>query len=613
MTSTQEDRNVQNATPEWTNEPDIENQAAVEVKEKNDGPQTANEKNDLASVDNINELYSIFTLWEKRFIAIVVSIVSLFSPFSSNIYFPAMNTLAQSLHVSHEKINLSVTVYMIFQGVAPAFISNIAETSGRRPAYVVCFIIFLGANIGLAVQSSYPALMVLRCVQSSGSSGTVALANAVIADIVTSAERGSFFAWSMLGAILGPSLSPIIGGLLSEYLGWKSIFWFLVIFTAVVLVPFLLFFPETSRPIVGNGSIPPPKWNRSLANVISERRLAKAGKPVDKSATHKSTRLEFPNPIKTLKIAIEPEGALILFFGGIVYAGYYAVAASIPSLFGQTYGYNDIEIGLMYLPISAGMLIAAFTTGKLVDANYRRYAKKHGFPLDKTKQHDLTDYPLERARLDICLPLTYLGALAMIAYGWLVEYGYRIGVAGPVVILVVLGYGVVGSFNTTSILIIDINRDRPAMATAANNLIRCLMGAGATAFIGPMLNAMGRGWGYTFIAFLWFLFSPMLLAVIKWGPGWRKKRALKAAEKKRLTVEKQRKSELAEYALSADRKTSEAAVPDEKKPSEATVNSDVSHEIADHDPEAAVKGPNDAKNTRPGAEGKGDYISPSAS
>lgn len=112
------------------------------------------------------------------------------------------------------------------QGLAPAFIGGLSDASGRRPAYFLCFVIYVAANVGLALQYSYPALMVLRCVQSAGSSGTVALTNAVVADLVTSSERGVYIAWTSMLPQLAPSLGPIIGGLLSHFLGWQAIFWF---------------------------------------------------------------------------------------------------------------------------------------------------------------------------------------------------------------------------------------------------------------------------------------------------------------------------------------------------------------------------------------------------
>jgi MFS family permease len=114
-------------------------------------------------------------------------------------------------------------------------------------------------------------------VQSSGSSGTVALANACVADLVTSAERGSYIAYTSLSSILAPALGPIIGGLLAQYAGWHWIFGFLAIAATTFFIPFFLFFPETCRVIVGNGSIPPPRLNQSLPTYLLEKQKRKEG------------------------------------------------------------------------------------------------------------------------------------------------------------------------------------------------------------------------------------------------------------------------------------------------------------------------------------------------
>ena len=120
-----------------------------------------------------------------------------FSPLSANIYFPALNSLAADLKVSNELINLSLTSYMIFQGLAPTIFGDLADMTGRRPTYILGFIIYIGANVGLALQNKYAALLVLRCLQSTGSSGTVALGNGVVADIASSGERGKFMGMSV--------------------------------------------------------------------------------------------------------------------------------------------------------------------------------------------------------------------------------------------------------------------------------------------------------------------------------------------------------------------------------------------------------------------------------
>lgn len=57
--------------------------------------------------------YSSFTTWQKRFIVFIASGAGLFSSLSAQIYFPALNTLAEELNVTPSMINLTVTSYMV--------------------------------------------------------------------------------------------------------------------------------------------------------------------------------------------------------------------------------------------------------------------------------------------------------------------------------------------------------------------------------------------------------------------------------------------------------------------------------------------------------------------
>lgn len=73
----------------------------------------------------------------------------------------------------------------IFQGVAPTIVGGISDRIGRRPAYFLSFTLFIAANVGLALQTNFVALLILSCVQSCGSSGTTALSSAVVSDVAT--------------------------------------------------------------------------------------------------------------------------------------------------------------------------------------------------------------------------------------------------------------------------------------------------------------------------------------------------------------------------------------------------------------------------------------------
>lgn len=265
--------------------------------------------------------------------------------------------------------------------------------------------VYIVGNVALALQHSFPALLVLRAIQSCGSSGTVALASAVTADIVISAERGTYMGLASLGNILAPSLGPIAGGLLTQYLGWQAIFWFLAIIATVFFVLLLLFFPETCRVIVGDGSIPPSGWNQPLWDrLVSQSSTAPA--TVLHASHCRDKHLTIPNPWPSLKLLFRRPVGMVLLANGVTFGSYYAVTVAMPAQFAELYDFNDLQVGLCYIPAGLGSLLSATANGVLVDWNYRRLCVKTGVPLGLDHKQHLLSFPIEKARLQIGLPMT---------------------------------------------------------------------------------------------------------------------------------------------------------------------------------------------------------------
>ncbi|KAI1456266.1 MFS general substrate transporter [Annulohypoxylon moriforme] len=472
-------------------------------------------------------LYSVFTHREKAVMIITVSFTAMISPLSSAIYLPALPSLAQDLNVSTSLINLTVTTYLIFQGIAPSFIGNYSDTYGRRPAYMICSVIYLAANIGLAVQNSYAALLVLRCLQSCGSSATVALGSAVSADLATRAERGKYLGYAAMGITLGPALGPVIGGLINQYLGWRAIFWFLTILSGVLFLVLFIFLPETGRNVVGNGSIPSPWWNMSLIAYIKQQHQRRQGIEPDASTAKPSRRR--PNPFASLKMLFEKEGGIILAFGSLVYGGYYLLLTTLSSELSTRFGFSSVIIGVCYLPLGFGSLSYRYTGGYLLDWNFRRHARIGGITISKNRQQDLAVLPIEKMRLQISLPFVYLACVAIVGYGWAMQT--KASLAGIEVCLFFCGLFLSATTNALNTLIVDTHVGFPATAVAANNLCRCLVGAGAAAVASPLIDRIGIGWTGVFIAGLLVILSPLLWLVIAKGPQWRQaEREIKGQE-----------------------------------------------------------------------------------
>ncbi|ORY59744.1 major facilitator superfamily domain-containing protein [Pseudomassariella vexata] len=450
------------------------------------------------------------------------------SPMTANIYFPAMPAMATDLGISTNKINLSLTTYMVFQGLAPTIFGDLGDVAGRRPAFIIAFTIYLGANIGLALQRNFAALLVLRALQSGGSSGTIALVYAVVADIAPSSERGKWMGIVGGGITIGPALGPTIGGLLTQYLGWASIFWFLTIVTALWMVPYILAVPETGRQVVGNGSTPPQGWNTTLLDYIRFRNQSQ-----NRSVARPKQKFPIPNPLKTLAVLMNKGMAVVLLYNAMLYIGFMIVTATMSSQFKDIYHYNDLQLGLCYLPMGIACMISSVTQGFILDWNYRRIAKKIGFKIDRKRGDNLEGFPIERVRIQLIYPLVAVGTVAYIGFGWALDQ--EVHVAIPLAMTLFIGLTITGSFQVLNTLIVDLYPHAPATATAANNLVRCLFGAVATTVIEDIIQAIGRGWAYTLIALFFAVFSPSLWVIQRHGPKWREDSRLKMireAEKK---------------------------------------------------------------------------------
>jgi multidrug resistance protein len=296
-------------------------------------------------------LHTTFTLPQRLFIVTMTSLAAFFSPLSGQIYFPAIPDLARDYHTSVGRINLTITTYMILQGFAPTIMGNFGDTTGRRPAYIIAFTIYLASNIGLATQKSYAALLVLRCLQSAGSSGTVALGYGVISDICTPAERGKYLGPVASGIMLAPAFGPTIGGLLADSLGWRSIFWFLTIVSGVYLIVYTLFMPETARKVVGDGSIVPQNWwSLSPLQYWRAKKTGRMTQMVEKTeSSNKKSKFRFPNPMTSLSILREKDALAIISYVSLAMIGLMGLLASLPVLFQEVYGFNSLQIGFCYM------------------------------------------------------------------------------------------------------------------------------------------------------------------------------------------------------------------------------------------------------------------------
>ncbi|MCJ1383420.1 hypothetical protein MMC17_006534 [Xylographa soralifera] len=493
------------------------------------------------------EPYSIFTPVQKRWIIFMIASTSVFSPLSSFIYYPAISSIAGDLGVSVELINITITSYMIVSGIAPAIIGDIADIFGRRPAYILILTVYLAANLGLGAQKSYSALLILRMVQSFGSSGTISVAYGVVADISIPAERGSYVGAVLCGPNVAPSLGPVLGGVLAEQAGWRWIFWFLSIISGVCLASILVFLPETARQIVGNGSVEAECLNKRFLEYFSAKKFGRT--KIERQ--NRRRRLHVPNPITCLQVLFYKDTFLIVLINAVFYTTYCCVQASLASLVINIYHLTEVQAGLIYLPFGSGCALAAYLTGRVMDRDFRITAKLRGVPVEETKGHDVVSFPIEEARFrSIWIPIA-VSVASTTGYGWSLDREVHLAV--PLILQFFMGFMISPVFNMCGTLLVDLYPRSPATAQASNNIVRCFMSAGGLALLQILIDRLGVGWCFTLFAGLCSLTIPMVLAEKKWGMQWRAARESKLKAREAL-----RKATTADEEQSAEMKSGSA-------------------------------------------------------
>ncbi|KAH7039762.1 major facilitator superfamily domain-containing protein [Microdochium trichocladiopsis] len=483
------------------------------------------------------ELYSIFDKRQKAFIVTMVSIAATFSGFASNIYFPALPTVARDLDVSIELVNLTVTSYLIFQGIAPSLWGPVSDVKGRRTAYFLTFLVFIGACIGLAETQNYATLVVLRCLQSTGSASTIAIGSGVVGDITTRADRGSYMGIFQAGLLVPVAVGPIIGGALSGSLGWRSIFWLLTIYGGCFLVAMTVILPETLRSIVGNGT-------RTPAGVFLRQPLI-----VYQRTTRNDINLSSPSPAVEKKhiditgpfrILISKHAAPLIVFLATYYAVWQMSITAMSTLFEERFGLSQTQVGLTFIANGVGSMLGTLITGKILDRDYRRVKAAHAGektrgmeegggpgpasagPIVDDSTEDADDgFPLENARLRLVPIFALAQCLSIVLFGWCIAYPATVPIAIPIISTFITGWTVVSTQSVIMTYLVDVFSDRSAAASASLNLARCLFAAGGTSFVMPLINGVGVGWCFTICAGVQVLAMAGVVIAWRFGAGWR--------------------------------------------------------------------------------------------
>ncbi len=188
-----------------------------------------------------------------RSLVVTLAAVAALGPVATNLYLPALPAVREHFGASVAEVQATFSVSLVMFAFGILAWGPISDRYGRRIAVIGGLaIMVIGAIVSLASQS-LGWLITGRALQAFGTATGIVTARAIISDLYPVDQMAKVLASITMVAVLGNSLAPVAGGLITEGFGWRAIFAALVLAAAVVAVAVWTRLPETRPP----GAHPP--------------------------------------------------------------------------------------------------------------------------------------------------------------------------------------------------------------------------------------------------------------------------------------------------------------------------------------------------------------------
>jgi len=456
---------------------------------------------------------------------------------------PGIGEIAKDLGTSSENIVGATTGFVVFLGIGPLILAPLSETFGRRKLYLVCFSIFALLQIPTALSPNVETLIAVRTVSGFFGSTTfsvvLSFSNSYLIYQLESrlriprrgyskwrrnnqrhvppqptsvspppnlppphnssplTHRSGIFGWYLLGPLLGPTLGPLFGGLIVQYLGWRWIFWILTIVCDFNTIIGFLFLKETYAPVILSAR--KQSYQRSSSSSGEGTKYRTAGQDDRPFRTRLTESM-----LRPLKILFtQPIVLTMAIYQAVLFGTTYSLYTNFQAIYGEQYGFNTTQVGLMYLGPGLGFLLAVWFIVPRIDTLYNSLTRKNN----------------NESQPEFRLPLANIGAvlipLSLFWFGWTVEY--KIHWTVTVLATVFFGLGMITIINTVQNYYIDSFSKYAASAIAAGAVFRSIVGGIMPLGAPDLFEKVGYGWGVSVFAFLSVVLSPAPLLFFRYG------------------------------------------------------------------------------------------------
>lgn len=153
--------------------------------------------------------------------------VTLSGTLGMHIFVPALPLAAADLGSSPAAMQLTISLYILGLAIGQLVYGPIADRFGRRPTLLGGLALYIAACIAAAFVGDATSLIAMRLFQALGGCAGMVISRAVVRDTAPPTEATRRLALMNTIVTVGPGVAPLIGGLLADAAGWRSVFFLL--------------------------------------------------------------------------------------------------------------------------------------------------------------------------------------------------------------------------------------------------------------------------------------------------------------------------------------------------------------------------------------------------
>lgn len=164
---------------------------------------------------------------------------------SSDMYLPALPTVMRDFSITHQQIQLTLTVWFLGTISLQLILGPIADRYGRKVVLCIGGIVFTLSSLMCATATNYYVFLIARFIQGTGICFMAVPGYASIHESFDHKDAIKLLALMGSITVLAPAFGPLLGSALLTLLNWRWIFLFLVIWSAITISLLILWMPET--------------------------------------------------------------------------------------------------------------------------------------------------------------------------------------------------------------------------------------------------------------------------------------------------------------------------------------------------------------------------------